>query len=76
MRLGVDNMFEFFSWVLAIFSVIIAILLMIARYLTYNRELHDELRETASIIFIVIDTAVTVVNVYCLLYFLVYVLMI
>jgi len=71
MRLGVDNMFEFFSWVLAIFSVIIAILLMIARYLTYNRELHDELRETASIIIIV-----TVVNVYCLLYFLVYVLMI
>jgi len=39
--------------------------------LTYNRELHDELRETASIIIIV-----TVVNVYCLLYFLVYVLMI
>lgn len=69
-------MFEFFSWVLAIFSVIIAILIMVARYLTYDKVLHDEPRETISIIFILIDTIVTVLNVYCLLFFLIYVLMI
>lgn len=69
-------MFEFFSWVLAIFSVIIAILIMVARYLTYDRTLHDEPRETFGIMFILIDTVITVVNVYCLLFFLVYALMI
>lgn len=69
-------MFEFFSWVLAIFSVIIAILIMIARYLTYDKVLHDEPRETISVIFILIDTTVTVLNVYGLLFFLIYVLMI
>lgn len=69
-------MFEFFSWVLAIFSVVIAILIMVARYLTYDRVLHDEPRETISVIFILIDTTVTVLNVYGLLFFLVYVLMI
>lgn len=69
-------MIKFFSWVLAIFSVIIAILIMIARYLTYDRVLHDEPRETISVIFILIDTIVTVLNVYGLLFFLIYVLMI
>ena len=69
-------MVYFFSWVLAIFSVIIAILIMVARYLTYDRKLHDEPRETFGTMFILIDTVITVVNVYCLLFFLVYVLMI
>lgn len=69
-------MIKFFSWVLTIFSVIIAILIMIARYLTYDRVLHDEPRETISVIFILIDTIVTVLNVYGLLFFLIYVLMI